>query len=138
MRPDEIIYFMMLAGLALIVIVILCFVLRKRKLILLFSSLAIIACYISYFLLYPSIEERKHTQARAHLDAYLAEHFPDLQFNIYPESYTLGETRTGQFIVNIANDKHSTVSLAVNSKGEIRKFAYSHPVDGLLQQHDWK
>ena len=137
MRPGELISFIGLGIVVLIVILFICFILRKRKKLAIALTMPLIIGYVSYFIFFPTIQENTHAKRYQQLEDYLSTTYPEKQFVITPQHFEQG-LNVGDFKVHHLDTPEIGVTLRVKKDGSVSQVATWTNSHYPTQQELWR
>ena len=137
MRPGDLISFMLLGIGVLIVILFICFILRKRKKLAVALTIPLIISYVSYFIFFPTIQENTHAKRYQQIKAYLSITYPEKHFVISPQHFEQG-VNVGDFEVHHLDTPEIGVTLRVKKDGSVSQVATWTNSDYPTQQELWR
>ena len=137
MRPGELISFMGLGIVVFIVILFICFILRKRKKLAIALTIPLIIGYVSYFIFFPTIQENTHAKRYQQIEAYLSTTYPEKHFVISPQHFEQG-VNVGDFQVHHLDTPEIGVTLRVKKDGSVSQVSTWTNSDYPTQQELWR
>ncbi|WP_438311708.1 hypothetical protein [Sporosarcina sp. FA9] len=137
MNPGELISFFNIGFAGVIAIIILWFIFRKRrKLVIALTSMLVLG-YIGYFLYYPTLKINTHTKGYGIVIEYLDMNYPDKEFTISPQHYEAGYT-VGDFQVNDIETPTIGVTLRVDKEKKVMQIGTWSNLEYPTQQELWR
>lgn len=137
MRPGDLISFILLGIGLLIVILFIFFILRKRKKLAIALTMPLLIGYVSYYMLFPTIQENTHAKRYQQLEAYLSTTYPERHFVITPQHFEQG-VNVGDFEVHHLDTPEIGVTLRVKKDGSVSQVSTWTNSDYPTQQELWR
>lgn len=137
MNPAELIYFMLLAGVCFIVLLVIWFIFRKRKKVAIVLTCVVVISYIGYYLYFPTLKEQEHAKKYEQVQTYLAATYPEQLFTVQSKKYEPGVI-VGDFDVNRVETPHIGVTLRVGDDGSVSQVSTWEDMDYPSQQELWR
>ncbi len=137
MDSGDSVHFFLIGFGIVIGIIIISFILRKRKKVAITLSLALLAGYVGYYAYFPTMQENTHAERYRLLEAYLSKTYPEKQLAISPKHYEAGD-RVGEFNVNDITTPTIGVVLRVDEEGQVSQIATWSNINYPAQQEVWQ
>ena len=137
MRPGDLISFILLGIGLLIVILFIFFILRKRKKLAIALTMPLLIGYVSYYMLFPTIQENTHAKRYQQLEAYLSTTYLERHFVITPQHFEQG-VNVGDFEVHHLDTPEIGVTLRVKKDGSVSQVSTWTNSDYPTQQELWR
>lgn len=118
MKPEDFIFLIGVAIMALIVALLNTYIFRKRKKIARIISGLMVLGYISFFALYPTIRSDIHAQRYDQLVEHLQQTYPNEEFEVHSRNYD-EVIQLGDFDVNNKSTPNKGVTYRVEKNGDI-------------------
>lgn len=136
-NPSEVIYFLLIGVAILVAILFVSFIFRGRKKWAIVITTVLVIGFVGYYLYYPSLKVKTHTERYEQVMDYLAKKYPNKKFTISPKHYEEGYT-VGEFMVNDIKIPQMGVTLSVDKEGQVTQTSTWSTQDYPTQQELWR
>ncbi|WP_010096937.1 hypothetical protein [Ornithinibacillus scapharcae] len=137
MSPSELIYFLIIGLILLLVLIVIGFILRKRKKWMITLMTLVVLCYVGYYVYFFTSQVNIHAERYEIVTEYLEDRYPDKEFTVLPKHYVEGYT-VGQFQVNDIENPNMGVTLNVDKKERVSQTGYWSDHEYPTQQELWR
>ena len=137
MSPGEYIYFYLIGITVLAVIIFIWLIFRKRKKWAIALTSVLVIGYAGYYVYYPTLKVNTHAERYEQVIDYLAENYPDKEYNILPKHYEEGYT-VGKFDVNDVETPSMGVTFRVDEEGQVTQTGTWSKREYPKQQELWR
>jgi hypothetical protein len=137
MSPSENIYFFLTGVTVLVVIMFVWLIFRKRKKWAIALTSMLVIGYVGYYVYYPNLKVNMHAERYEQVINYLAETYPDKEFNILPKHYQEGDG-VGVFAINDIKTLPMGVTLRVDEEGRVTQIGTWSNQEYPTQQELWR